>query len=454
MLPIDPVSSFYFLAAASQITCWAIMSIADGCRDFHSRGSRYSLATKPTLFPQSIFLTLHLKFLYLILCHLTPFVLYVVSVHSNNFYCRLLAALVMSMYCLAETSVTNSHRDYLNMYTCWAILLSKNDEVAAGFALGFCILLISGSGWAKILIGGKAWAESSTLVTILESYHSLTLSECGPLLPFLNRIFRRNPFLITFLSTSTLIFECAAVPLCLLLPSNLRYIMMIASIGMHIGIGIVQSFIIGVAFLPNVATYYFGFGSPVVQFGTKGWYAACSCVIGWCLATFLLTVCSKNNVGVRLLPEDWPMTPFALFAWNGKQWNTLFNRYVTSNKRMVVYNSNNLSNLVGCYIVPRCWSSDAFEINNKHNMYVENIVYNGWELLCGETFCHSVVLEQLSLSVNRHWDDKKFVRVVSLWMEKSERFVKLNNGKVMNRVAYVEVDKSGSKITKVLAELL
>ena len=87
-------------------------------------------------------------------------------------------------------------------------------------------------------------------------------------------------------------------------------------------------------------------------------------------------------------------------------------------------------------------------------MYVENIVYNGWELLCGETFCHSVVLEQLSLSVNRHWDDKKFVRVVSLWMEKSERFVKLNNGKVMNRVAYVEVDKSGSKITKVLAELL
>tara|TARA_B110000091_G_scaffold7514_1_gene7352 strand:- start:29 stop:790 length:762 start_codon:yes stop_codon:yes gene_type:complete len=253
------------------------------------------------------------------------------------------------------------------------------------------------------------------------------------------------------------------------MPSNQRWAMMFVSVAMHIGIGVLQSFIIGAAFLPNVATYWFGFGSIVVEVGSTAWLASVVVVGLWGALTFALTT-TANKKTVRLLPEDWPCTPFALFAWNGNQWKTLFDRYVTSNRRLVVYNSKDIIK-EGLSIAPRCWSREACLQAKQNRDVVGNnkdpIMHNGWELLCGETFCHTQVFDELHLNDDREWNAKEFVSAVSKWMENCKRFVVVGNGgisvvhasgKTIDRVAYViiapqEKEGEGETIVKVVAQM-
>lgn len=250
-----PASTFYTLVAVTQLLCTIVMSIADG-GDFHSRGARYSLATRPTCIPTFVFLTLHHKFLYPVLCHGVPFIMYAAACNPGSMYFRLTAAIFMSMYSLAETSVTSSHRDYANLYTSWALVFSSSTNVAAGIALGVSVLLVSGSGLSKLLVGGTSeWAHSSTLSTVLAAYNEYSLDRCGPLIPALNVELRRKDWAVRLLSVTTLMFECILVPLSMFMPSHVRWIMMLLSVGMHIGIGVIQSFIIGIAFLPNVGKF-------------------------------------------------------------------------------------------------------------------------------------------------------------------------------------------------------
>ena len=471
MLPTTPAATFYFLVAVANAMCYLLLSAADHFKDFHQRGARYSIATCPTFVPRSFFLLLHKKHVYPVLCHSVSPLFFLASQYPNHFSFRCTAALLISLYSLAETSVTSSHRDYLTLYTSWALCLTNSDALASGFALGFCIVLIAGSGWTKVLIGGwSAWSHASTLANIFKAYHSCTLANCGPLLPSLNRTIRTYPILITALSTMTLLFECVVVPLSLFMPSNQRWAMMFVSVAMHIGIGVLQSFIIGAAFLPNVATYWFGFGSIVVEVGSTAWLASVVVVGLWGALTFALTT-TANKKTVRLLPEDWPCTPFALFAWNGNQWKTLFDRYVTSNRRLVVYNSKDIIK-EGLSIAPRCWSREACLQAKQNRDVVGNnkdpIMHNGWELLCGETFCHTQVFDELHLNDDGEWNAKEFVSAVSKWMENCKRFVVVGNGgtrsvvhasgKTIDRVAYViiapqEKEGEGETIVKVVAQM-
>ena len=212
-----------------------------------------------------------------------------------------------------------------------------------------------------------------------------------------------------------------------------------------------------VCFFFSVATYNFGFGADSVHVGQESWWWGISVVAVFASVTLVRTMRSSS---VRLLPEDWPCTPFALFAWNGKQWNKLFSTFVKGDKRLVLYNSTNVRSLVGKDIVPRCWSRVE-----QTNLRCEGMVHNGWEVLLGETFCHDVVLEQLlehllseeddvgrrRMKRKLSWDATKFVTNVSKWMARTKRFVLIKNGTAMNRVAYVELDDE-RRIKSVIAE--
>ena len=50
------------------------------------------------------------------------------------------------------------------------------------------------------------------------------------------------------------------------------------------------------------------------------------------LASPLYWCCS----GGGLVPENWPLSPFALFPWSGPQWKELFRRFVASDTRLVL----------------------------------------------------------------------------------------------------------------------
>ena len=468
-------ATFYGLAAVTNVVCWGLMSLVCPGSDFHARVHRYPLATRPSWMPARPFAVLRRAAHGL--CVLVPCACAMAALWPDRSWARGLCALVMTLYCCAETSVTASHRDYANLYTSWALVLSPSDGIAAGVALGASVVLIAGSGWAKVAVGGaRCWAlDPKTLGAVLGTYHALPLAECGPTLPALNRTLRRRPWAVAALSTSTLVFECVLVPAALCMPAWWRSYLVWASVAMHAGIGVVQSFVIGVAFLPNVATYVFGFGIVTVaggvggsghgmHVGSPGWLAAVGVVVTWAAATLALR---WRRGGHGLLPEDWPVTPFALFAWNGAQWHRLFHRFVTGRRRIVVYNSGgSTTGLEGRSVVPHCWSYSEFAAGFAADVGISkgksaDVVYDGWDLLVGETFCHPEVLALLDMDDDGTrpdaWEQRdggaaaKFVRGVSDWMGRARRFVNWRTGVVMDRVAYVELDGKTGKVARVLA---
>jgi hypothetical protein len=155
---------------------------------------------------------------------------------------RVLTAAIFSVYCLAESAATHSHRDYANMYICWLLALFREDTAAA-LGLGICIHYVASSGFGKCIIGGgRAWVEASTMRGVLREFSSYSLAETGPAFPALNRFVRRQPWLLTSISIFTLLFECVAVPAALVLPVGVRFHLVTAMVGLHVGIAVLQSF--------------------------------------------------------------------------------------------------------------------------------------------------------------------------------------------------------------------
>eukprot|EP00501_MAST-03F_sp_TOSAG23-6_P002479 GSMAST32.ASY1.ANO1.2590.1 assembled CDS len=394
------------------------MSITEG-GDFHNRVRRNHVVTKSTLVPKGLFKVIHYSFVSKFLCHCVPFVMLFAARYPSNPIVRYVASIFFSLYCLAETSVTTSHRDYTNMYTSWAlaVLGPSNDDISAGVALGVSIVMLMASGWAKLLIGGIHWWNPSTLRNILTTYSTLQVEQYGPLSHFLNLAIRSRPWMLRCMAFGTIVFECFQAPLSLFIPSNYRYIMIVASIAMHLGIAIVQSFIIGIAFLPNCASYCFGFGSSDIHIGSTSWYTAVLIIILWAIGTGVCSMKRKNGL-IRLLPENWPCTPFALFAWNGEQWYTLFQRFVDSDTRLVIYNNNAVINLVGMEVTN---PNPTISKKQKKQKYINiNNVFDAWGLLLGETLCHSIVYEHDIC--HKNWNIKKFMYVFYFFLQKNRIF--------------------------------
>mmetsp|Transcript_19001 Transcript_19001/g.56521 ORF Transcript_19001/g.56521 Transcript_19001/m.56521 type:complete len:147 (-) Transcript_19001:2527-2967(-) len=120
---------------------------------------------------------------YRAMCHAAPAVLLLGWLFPTSSAARVAAAISLSAYALAESSITNSHRDYANVYSAWALALLPNSH-AEGVALGACGLLIAGSGYGKLVIGGLLeWGRPSTLRAVLKWYGSMDIGSGGPASP-------------------------------------------------------------------------------------------------------------------------------------------------------------------------------------------------------------------------------------------------------------------------------
>ena len=161
---------FYAGASSAMVASWALMSIGSGS-DAHRRGLRYRITTSPSWLPRMLLLFLHRSNIYVALCYVAPLGLAAAAVVPSWRGVRIAAAALLALYHLAESSVTSSHRDYVNVYVATAFAVCSEERVAAGVALGVCVLLIAGSGWSKIAVGGaREWMEFTTLGTMLSLY--------------------------------------------------------------------------------------------------------------------------------------------------------------------------------------------------------------------------------------------------------------------------------------------
>ena len=132
----------------------------------------------------------------------------------------------MTLYQCGEASLTHSHRDFANMYVSWMLVLAPG--LARGAALGVSVVMLAGSGYSKVSVGGIAgWSQAGTLRSVLRTYGKLSLQQGGPALPALNAAMARDDggllgLVSGALGAGTLLFELGAVPLTLMAPRSVR----------------------------------------------------------------------------------------------------------------------------------------------------------------------------------------------------------------------------------------
>jgi hypothetical protein len=447
--------TFYLFSGVLVFACWGIMSITTG-HDFHARCKGYAIATRPTLVPKDMLLRLNPNYCPLMfnaLCHGLPVLLVYCAVatpvDAMGAGRRIIIATWMSLYQLAESSVTHSHRDFTNMYLAWGFvaspIFSKNGDnsFCCTFALFACAIMLAGSGLAKVCIGGLyEWAQPNTLMSILESYGERPRSIEGPGLLVLNKVLSNKSSAFAKLSVgmlglATIMFEIVIVPLSLFLPS-LRVPVFFASILLHLGIMVSQSLVIGVAFLPNCAAYWIAFLAPGAAVN-EGLVTVGTVPFEWVMwawfGLWISLLAFGTNRGV--LPEDWPCTPFALFPWNGGQWNAMFKMFASQEE--------------GC-MYRLILIADASLLGTWHDgheqCFGETLVYAELVPALNKVFPLSSKLESLGVG-NKQMET--FVCHIAEWLQLKKRLIDVKTGRFLQHAAYVKLNPDSMSIERVIA---
>ena len=200
---------------------------------------------------------------------------------------------------------------------------------------------------------------------------------------------------------------------------------------LHLGIAGAQSFLIGLAFVPNVASYVYGFGAPGCEpFTTSGG--------GWPTAV-AVTAASAASVAARgrVLPEDWPCSPFALFPWSGTQWHLLFDRLARGRTRLVLASADCMDPPAGCLVLPKDACPDPaggeFKIVDARAADAD-VVHDGWEQVIGETLVMSELLPAFDFDAMAQpdWAESgwpgRLVTAVEQWLVQRQRLVVIATG--------------------------
>lgn len=348
---------------------------------------------------------------------------------------RLLVAVATSGYALAESSVTTSHRDYAMVYIMWAVALLPA-HYAEGVAFGVCVHFIASSGFAKLYVGGQEWLQPCTMRNYLMAYGELDFKSGGPGSPWMNKLVCRYDVLSGGASAFTILFECFIVPASLAMPPGAcRLAICVTMVGLHVGILLVQSGVIGVFFIPNIACYLLGFGAPLELF-SPGWYCAVVVVI--------MSIGSVLGRG-RLLPEDWPLTPFALFAWSGSQWQILRKTFEIGKTRLVLTAGDVSSNIIGASIEGKAMRSATASSSSR--------VFNAWNSCIADTTLHGDVLNALDFEAmgKATWEPSDFVCKIQAWLQRTQRLIELRTGHALVRAYLVKLTDDG-KVGAIIAK--
>eukprot|EP00930_Biecheleria_cincta_P042909 TRINITY_DN29522_c0_g1_i1.p1 TRINITY_DN29522_c0_g1~~TRINITY_DN29522_c0_g1_i1.p1 ORF type:complete len:448 (+),score=47.42 TRINITY_DN29522_c0_g1_i1:30-1346(+) len=417
---------FFALQAGTWLFLWAIIRITSGV-DFFRQAYSFPVVTRPSWLPLRAFLFLRRPGIYLTACYCLPLALVVAAWQPSAVSVRLCAALLGSIYSLVESSATNSHRDYPMLYNLWALALLP-PRWAEGVALGVCLHFVASSGLAKLYIGGLEWLGPGPLESVLRTYGDLSFSSGGPGSPKMSKLVRDSPLSMSLLDRMTLLYEVLVVPAALFLPPSARLAVGLGGmICLHLGIYVFQSAIIGVFFIPNVATYTLGFGSNL-EVGDAEWYAS-PCL--FCLSIGYVALTRS------LLPENWPLTPFALFGWSGSQWDALHDTFVRSETRLVM-SAGLMNGPLGLKVVGR-------GIRGSSCADDEDVVYDFWDVLLGDTMVHNDILRAIDFETlgSPLWDPASFTRRVETWLSTHRRVIELRSSRALVSANFVRVDDRG-----------
>ncbi|CAJ1327067.1 unnamed protein product [Effrenium voratum] len=452
--------------AGSLALLWLAVFAGSGVDFFRLSEKLANTALKPSWMPRNVFLRLVSNQVYLPAAYLViPLLVWtgLCELTAPVFALRLSCALCVTAFQLGDSCRTTSHRDYLMLYICW-ILVIPSDTLPQAVAYGLSVLYILSSGVSKAVIGGSQWAAAGTMSAILTTFARKTPKQGGPILLLANRKVRQSPAACAFLASLTLLFEILLAPLgAFFLAPRWRFSVGLGLVTLHLGIGAIQSGAIGAFFLPNVAAYVLGFGC----FQDADLSVLSS---GWCVAVAVCFVPLGAAFACRrsgLIQEDWPFTPFALFPWNGQQWNFLHESFVESDTRLVSPSAD-VGQLLGCRVIPIEHRSDVPLLARSIAPEAEELVlYDLWSRTLGITTYQDIILEALkptfaalgknelqqplSQSENGLPSRLQAVADATCKLLQMDRVVELSTGKPLRRCLLVRVD-AALRVKEVILE--
>jgi hypothetical protein len=358
---------------------------------------------------------------------------------------RLVSAVLYSIYHLVESSITNRHGEYPILYSMWAMCLIPDEyaDFRKACVWGIAMNFVFSTGYAKLMVGGGliGWSKSSTMKSYLNCYRQARHRMNRPLSPYINRMVAESKMLSSFVALSVLVVECFVVPGSVFLQPSQRPVVALAMIGMHIGIALVLSINVGLAFWTTIPCYLYGF-SCSADFGSEQWWVALSITVGPTFCSWML--------GERLLPEVWPFSPVSLFMWNGPVAGSLSKMLMVEDMRMVLVTEETaLRNLTGLRVLP------SLDVLSKKEMELQSSVVHdavmrsiGFTLIRGgDPLIEAVQMlhqtEGLQRLVYRTW----------AWLQVEKgRLVELHTGGILSSTAIVRIDRDSGRILEVVIQ--
>lgn len=351
--------------------------------------------------------------------------------HATYFFPRYVAALSVSAYHLAETAASRRHGEYGLLYGAWACVLPG--PWARGACLGVGVHVIVSAAYAKFRIGGARWLDADTLRTYLDAYRD-SKSLAAP-------YSREASAFCAERVPATLALGCAALegilaPASLLMLPPVRPLIAFLLVAMHVGIFVVMSRLVGLAFFTSIPAYLAAFSSEPLD-GWRAWLFACAIGLGPTLFA--------HRRGA-LLPEHWPCSPLALFPWHGSQAAALRLRLMSGDTRLVLATPETAAlGLVGARVAyakpggpPRPTPSPTARV--VHDAVLRVV---GFTVAADEGV--SALLERAD------WAPRELCRRVETFLETGRRCVEADTGRCLRRAFFVRVDaKNGREVLEVL----
>eukprot|EP00934_Nitzschia_sp_Nitz4_P000056 Nitzschia sp. Nitz4//scaffold30_size153850//131475//132818//NITZ4_002795-RA/size153850-processed-gene-0.22-mRNA-1//1//CDS//3329547315//56//frame0 len=369
---------------------------------------------------------------------------------------RVLAAVLYTLYHLAESSETNRHGEYPILYAMWAMCLN-DDTYRHASVWGITIHFILSTGYVKLSAGGwtpygiPRWVLPNTMSTYLSGYGTARHRLNQPLSLTLNRIAANSPTLCTTISVLTLFVECILAPATLWLDPSLRPMACYAMILMHVGIACFMSIKVGVVFITSLPAYVYGFycTAPIAS---PAWQVAVVLGLGPTIASMFLLP----------LPENWPLTPVSLFMWNGTTAQALLRLFMTRDTRLVLATEAVANmDIVGLRVLHHGELLTSAQKDAGSSPVVHDAVLRilGFTMVQGGDAIVQAVqalgvqdasFEEEGSSAPVSESTKALVYRIGAWLPMERRLVEVQSGEPLTHAYFVRVDEGGN-VAEVLA---
>ena len=448
---------FYVASAAAFLLWWAIVRRLTKRHLYQV--SVGSVQTRPRWISASALLAL-LQYRRPVFLAVPIALLAAAALGQDSVAMRVVAALIYSLYHLMETSVTCRHGEYPVLSTLWALALpdaANSRGYAKAAALGVVIHFILSSGVAKVWVGGGAreWTRPATMRTYLNTYRPSKTA--GPISPIASAWVSARPWALTTIGGATLLLEIILVPATLLTGARIRAAALLALVAMHVGIALLLSKQVGIAFLTSIPAYAIGFcgyddAPGMVGFEPGPWFCAVAVGLG-------PTALAMVRGSAFPLPEEWPCSPISLFMFSGRQASQLSRALMTGSTRVVLLTKNAAQQLKAQARHGAKENASAARIRVAQHGFVGRTNAAHAARQTGAEVAHDAVLRTIGftllqggdalLSACPHptsgdgWCVGEYCKALGQWLRRERRLTEVHSGRPLLNVAFVDIGSDG-----------